>query len=92
MRVAWDPPKAKANLLKHGIRFADAEGVLYDPMALTCEDERSSEERRFVSIGMDHLARVVVVVFAPRGDSARLISARRASKKERQQYAKRIRF
>ncbi len=92
MEVAWDPAKAKANLLKHGIRFADAEGVLYDPMALTREDERSSEERRFASIGMDHLARVVVVVFAPRGDSARLISARRASKKERQQYAKRIRF
>lgn len=92
MRVVWDPAKAKANLLKHGIRFSDAEGVLYDPMALTREDERSEGEPRFVSIGMDHLTRVVVVVFRSRGESVRLISARRASKKERHQYAQRIRF
>ena len=92
MRIAWEPAKAKVNFLKHGVRFSDAEGVLYDPMALTCEDERSLEERRFISIGMDYLTRVVVVVFAPRGDTARLISARRASKKERHQYAKRVRF
>jgi hypothetical protein len=92
MRVVWDPAKAKANFLKHGIRFSDAEGVLHDPMALTCEDERSEGERRFISIGLDHLTRVVVVVFMPRGESARLISARRASRKERNQYAQRVRF
>ena len=92
MRVVWDPAKAKANLLKHGVRFSDAEGVLYDPMALTRDDEPSQGERRFISIDMDHLTRVVVVVFTPRGESARLISARRASRKERHQYAQRIRF
>ena len=48
MRVAWDPAKARANFLKHGVRFSDAEGVLYDPMALTGEDERSEGERRYV--------------------------------------------
>jgi uncharacterized DUF497 family protein len=92
MRVVWDPEKARVNLQKHGIRFADAEGVLYDPMALTREDERSAGERRFISIGTDHLTRVVVVVFVPRGESVRIVSARRASKRERYQYAQRIRF
>ena len=92
MRVTWDPRKAKANLLRHGIRFSDAEGALFDPMALTREDERAEGERRFVSIGMDHLARVVVVVFSPRGELVRLVSARRATRKERRQYAERIRL
>jgi len=92
MKVAWDPTKANANLLKHGVRFSDAEGVLFDPMALTREDVETESERRFVSIGMDHLARFVVVVFSSRGESARLISARRATRKERHQYAQRIRL
>jgi uncharacterized protein len=92
MRVAWDPRKARANLLKHRVRFSDAEGALFDPMALTREDEGAEGERRFVSIGRDFLARIVVVVFSSRGDSARLISARSATRKERQQYAQRIRL
>ena len=92
MRVIWDPSKARANLRRHGIRFSDAEGVLYDPMALTREDTRSEGEQRFISIGMDYMTRVVVVVFASRGESIRLISARRASGKERLQYAERVRF
>jgi uncharacterized protein len=45
IRVTWDPRKAKANLLRHGIRFSDAEVALYDPMALTREDERAEGER-----------------------------------------------
>ena len=77
----WDPAKAQANLLKHGIRFSDAEGVLYDPMALTREDERSEGERRFVSIGMDNLARLVVVVFTTRGEW--LDSSRRGARRRR---------
>jgi uncharacterized protein len=92
MKVVWDSAKAKANLLKHGIRFSDSEGVLSDPMALTREDESSENERRFLSLGMDHLARIVVVSFTMRGEVIRLISARRASKKERKQYAQRVRF
>lgn len=39
MRVSWDPQKARANLVKHGVRFSDAEAVLFDPGALTREDE-----------------------------------------------------
>jgi len=92
MRVVWDPLKAKANHLKHGVRFADMEAALFDPLALTREDEGSEGERRFVSIGMDHVSRVVVVVYTSRGETIRIISARRASKRERAQYAKRIRL
>ena len=92
MKVVWDPRKARANLLKHRVRFSDAEGALFDPMALTREDESTEGERRFVSIGLDHLARLVVVVFSSRGGSVRPISARRATGKERQHYAKRVRL
>lgn len=86
MKVYWDPKKAKANFKKHGIRFSDAEAVLYDPNALTIEDERAEGEQRHISVGMDALGRVLVVVYTYRGDDIRLISARRASKKERGSY------
>ena len=46
MRVAWDPLEASANLRKHGIRFSDAEGVLFDPNAITREDPTAEGERR----------------------------------------------
>lgn len=90
MRVVWDPAKARANLLKHGVRFSDAEGVLFDPLAITREDVTSLAEQRFVTIGADSVGRVVVVVYAPRGETLRLISARRATRKERHQYAEGI--
>lgn len=92
MRVVWDPGKAQSNQLKHGVRFADAEGVLFDPLALTREDVTSTSERRFATIGADHTGRVVVVVYSERGDTYRLISARRATRRERIQYAEGIRF
>ncbi len=86
MPVVWDPRKARANLLKHGVRFADAEGVLFDPQAITIEEQAVEGERRFVSIGLDPAGRVLVVVYTYRGDDVRLISARRATRKERHQY------
>jgi len=92
MRVVWDPRKARANHLKHGVRFSDADGVFFDPLAVTREDITSTAERRFVTIGVDHLGRVVVVVYAPRGEDLRLISARHATRKERRQYEEGVRF
>lgn len=53
MRAVWDPDKAKANLEKHGVRFSDAELVLYDPYAVTVEDAAAQGEQRHISIGMD---------------------------------------
>ena len=92
MRVLWDPRKAKTNYLKHGIHFSDAEGVLFDPMALTREDVASMSEPQFVTMGADHLGRVVVVAYVWRGEDLRLISARPATRKERQHYEERVRL
>jgi hypothetical protein len=73
-------------LSKHQIRFSDAEAVLFDPYAMTFEDPSAEKEQRHISIGLDSLGRVLVVVFTYRGDAIRLISARKATKKERRQY------
>ena len=86
MKVTWDPAKAESNLRKHKIRFSDAEAVLFDPMALTIEDETVQSEERFVSVGADAFNRVVVVVYTYRGKDIRLISARRATRRERKAY------
>jgi uncharacterized DUF497 family protein len=51
MGIEWDPNKAKTNLEKHGVRFSDAEAVLYDPNALSFEDTAAQDEQRFVVIG-----------------------------------------
>jgi uncharacterized DUF497 family protein len=76
------------NLHKHGIRFTDAVGVLEDDLALSMEDPDVHGERRFVATGMDPLGRIVTVVYTHRGNVLRLISARRATKKERNAYEK----
>jgi uncharacterized DUF497 family protein len=86
MEVEFDPDKARSNLKKHKVSFAHAEQVLRDPMALTIEDPSSEGEVRFVSLGMDALGRVLVVVHTPRGDRVRIISARKASAGEAEQY------
>lgn len=91
MKVVWDPAKAAANLRKHGVRFSDAEGALFDPLALTVEDG-ADEERRFVTIGVDAIGRLVVLAYTYRGADVRLISARLATRRERQQYEKGIRL
>jgi uncharacterized DUF497 family protein len=82
----WDKRKAAANLRKHGIDFADAALVLFDDHALTVRDDSEQDEDRFVTLGMDPLARVLVVVHTPRGERVRLISARRATPAERCRY------
>lgn len=86
MRVEYDPAKAEANLRKHGVSFADATGDLEDPLARTVEDPDAVVERRFVSIGQSSAGELLVVVFAERAGTYRLISARRATRKERTQY------
>jgi uncharacterized protein len=86
MEVEWDPNKAKINLEKHGVRFSDAEAVLYDPNALSFEDTAAQDEQRFVVIGLDHLWRLLVVIYTERGDRIRLISARQAIRSERLKY------
>ena len=86
MRFQYDPAKAAANVRKHGVSFADAEGVLRDPLALTIEDPDAQGERRYVAIGVGSLGELLVVVYAEDGEEYRLISARRATPKERRAY------
>ena len=86
MRFAFDPGKAASNLRKHGISFADAEGVLQDPLAVTIEDPDARDERRFITIGVGNAGEHLVVVWTAQGDACRVISARRATRKERKDY------
>jgi len=86
MAVRLDPAKAVANLRKHGVSLADAEGVLFDPLALTVEDRDARDERRLVTIGIGSAGELLVVVYSERGDDIRLISARRPTARERKEY------
>ena len=85
MRFEWDPDKAGKNCKKHGVDFADAASVLYDEFALTVPTLHLDEER-FVTVGQDALGRLLVVVYTWRGQRIRIISARRATGRERRQY------
>jgi uncharacterized DUF497 family protein len=80
--------EAKSNRKKHGVSFADAVAVFSDEFALTVED-KSSEEQRFVTMGMDVLGRLILVVYTWRGNNIRLISARKATAGERKEYKER---
>lgn len=86
MDLEFDPDKPRANQQKHGISFAHAEQALRDAFALTIEDPDAVDEQRFVTRGMDALGRVLVVIHTRRGDRVRLISARKASHGEAEQY------
>jgi uncharacterized DUF497 family protein len=81
----WDPKKARSNLAKHGVSFAHSVGAFEDPRAITVDDPHPREER-YVTIGLDLMARLVVVSWTPRGNDIRLISARRVTKPERTDY------
>ena len=85
MEYQWDPNKARTNLRKHGVAFADAVFVFEDTAAITIEDEHAAEER-YITIGMDAQNRVLVVVFTWRNNSIRIISARKTTLPERKQY------
>lgn len=85
MTYQWDSNKAASNLDKHGIDFADAVSVFSDDLSLTASDERFAEER-FITIGIDSLGRILVVVYTCRKNEIRLISARKATRKESTQY------
>jgi uncharacterized DUF497 family protein len=90
MNYQWHPAKATANVKKHGVEFADAVGVFEDPGAITIEDSGSEGEQRFLSLGLDFLGRLIVVAYTYRGDNIRVISARKATRKEISVYEKRI--
>lgn len=81
----WDPKKAEANRRKHGIEFLDAVTVFDDDRGITMLDEYPMEER-YVTFGMDAQGRVLAVCYALRGNTIRMVSARKATPRERAQY------
>jgi uncharacterized DUF497 family protein len=83
----WDPEKAKGNIETHGISFDEASTAFGDTLSLTIYDPLHSEqEDRFILIGNSHKNRPLVVVHIERGQNVRIISARKATKKERKHY------
>ena len=87
LNFQWDENKARTNLAKHGVGFEEAATVFGDPLSLTIPDPAHSQnEDRFVILGTSHNGKSLVVVPTERGDSIRLISARRASRQERKKY------
>jgi uncharacterized DUF497 family protein len=86
VRFQLDPAKAASSLKKHGVSFADAEGVFYDPLAVHRLDPDSEDEERFVAIGEGSAGIILVAVYTLRGEDIRLISVRRATRREVKSY------
>jgi uncharacterized DUF497 family protein len=92
LRFEWDERKNAANVRKHGVSFAEAETVFADEHALLLNDpDHSSEEDRFILMGLGQSLRVILVFHCYRQgeDVIRIISARKASRGERQDYVRR---
>lgn len=89
LRFDWDERKNKRNRTKHGVWFEEAQTVFEDPCGRLFQDpDHSEEEERFVLLGMSSAGRVLVVVHCYRENESlmRIISARKATKKEVQSY------
>ncbi len=83
----WDQAKARQNVAKHGVTFDEASTVFGDPLAMTIGDPlHSHEEDRFVTLGESLQRRLLVVVSVERDDTIRIISARKATRRERMDY------
>jgi uncharacterized protein len=90
MTFEWDESKRAENLRKHGVDFADAVGVFFDASALTQPDPDAAGEYRHITLGLDFLARLLLVVWTERSDDVyRIISARPASPGEGKDYRSR---
>lgn len=88
IKFEWNPAKARANLKKHGVSFEEAQSVFYDEHAIQFFDpDSSSEEDRFLMLGLSDRARVLLVCHCEReGEVIRIISARKAQRSERVHY------
>jgi uncharacterized DUF497 family protein len=87
MRFEWDRGKAEANLRKHRVSFDEAASVFFDTLSVTIPDpDHSIAERRFVTMGVSTMGRLVVVAHTERGNTLRIITARLASAAERKRY------
>ena len=89
MEFEWDDAKAARNLRIHRVSFEEAMTTFNDPLALTHADEdHSNKEARFMLLGMSREGRLLMTVFAERGERVRIISSRRATRREVRGYEK----
>ena len=87
MEFEWDEAKAAANLKKHGVGFEEAKTVFDNPLAVIFDDEAHSlDEQQEIIIGHSQQNRLLLVSFTDRPNSIRIISARLATRKEREDY------
>ena len=85
--LEWDENKAVQNVRKHSVSFEEAATAFGDPLSIAIYDRlHSKDEDRFVLIGMSSKNRLLVVIHTDRHDKIRIIGARKATKKEREQY------
>lgn len=87
----WDPRKAASNARKHGVRFEEAMSVFDDEQSLAVFDEdHSDREDRWIIIGRSSRHRLLTVSYAEREETIRIITARRSTKDEQEQYGSNI--
>lgn len=84
----WDPAKASSNQRKHRVSFEEASTAFGDPLSITIEDAAHTRpgEERFITLGLSNAGRLLVVVHLDEEESIRIISARVATRRERNQY------
>jgi uncharacterized DUF497 family protein len=91
MHFEWDDSKAEINARKHGVTFDEALSAFYDPNQVAFYDpDHSEDDDREVLIGHSTQGRLLLVVYTLRGEAIRIISARRATRKEAEDYARGI--
>jgi hypothetical protein len=90
IRFVWDGSKAALNKRKHGISFEEAQTVFYDENAIEYFDpDHSEDEDRFIMMGFSFKLRMLVVCYCMRtGNNIRIISARKATRHEAENYRK----
>ncbi len=87
LQFEWDEKKAQSNLRKHGISFEEATTAFGDTLSITIDDPlHSQNEDRLILIGLSEDLKTLVVVHVEKRDTVRIISARKASKREKQFY------
>ena len=87
MTFTWDPRKADQNRKTHGVDFREAATVFDDALSTTFPDvDHSVGERRILIIGLSAAGRILVVAHTEAGDTIRIISARRATRREQRFY------
>ena len=87
MEFEWDQNKAEANLTKHGVSFTEAQTIFTDPLYIDFYDpDHSDDEERYIRVGLSQQNRLLLVSYTERKNKIRLISARKATRKEQIAY------